>query len=54
MRPDWGTAQEHLALGIRMARALGSPAFRVILGDHSDRLSDGGIAPRGSPIPSPS
>ncbi|MFM8496110.1 MAG: sugar phosphate isomerase/epimerase, partial [Planctomycetia bacterium] len=26
-KPDWGTAEEHLALGIRMAKALGSPAF---------------------------
>jgi sugar phosphate isomerase/epimerase len=43
---DWGTAEEHLALGIRMARALGSKAFRVILGNHEDRLSPGGIAGR--------
>jgi sugar phosphate isomerase/epimerase len=45
-RPDWGTADEHLALGIRMARALGSPAFRVILGNHADRLTAGGIEAR--------
>jgi sugar phosphate isomerase/epimerase len=45
-KADWGTAEEHLALGIRMAKALGSPAFRVILGDQSDRLSPGGIAAR--------
>ena len=43
---DWGTAEEHLALGIRMARALGSKAFRVILGNHADRLTPGGIAAR--------
>jgi sugar phosphate isomerase/epimerase len=43
---DWGTAEEHLALGIRMARVLGSPAFRVILGSHADRLTPGGIAAR--------
>jgi sugar phosphate isomerase/epimerase len=43
---DWGTAEEHLALGIRMAQALGSPAFRVILGNHADRLTPGGIAAR--------
>ncbi|MFM8434670.1 MAG: sugar phosphate isomerase/epimerase family protein, partial [Planctomycetia bacterium] len=43
---DWGTAEEHLALGIRMAKALGSPAFRVILGNHADRLTAGGIAAR--------
>ena len=45
-KPDWGTAEEHLALGIRMARALGSRAFRVILGNQSDRLTPGGIAAR--------
>jgi sugar phosphate isomerase/epimerase len=43
-RPKWGTAEEHLALGIRAARALGSPAVRVVLGTFEDRLSDGGIA----------
>jgi sugar phosphate isomerase/epimerase len=43
---DWGCAEEHLALGIRMAKALGSKAFRVILGNHEDRLSDGGIRAR--------
>ncbi len=43
---DWGTAEEHLALGIRMAKALGSPAFRVILGSLDDRLTPGGIAAR--------
>ena len=32
----WGTAGEHLALGIRMARALGSPVLRVILGTGDD------------------
>lgn len=45
-KPDWGTAEEHLALGIRMAKALGSPAFRVILGNQSDRLTPGGIEAR--------
>jgi hypothetical protein len=29
-----------------MARALGSPAFRVIVGSHDDRLTPGGIAAR--------
>ena len=43
---DWGTAAEHLALGIRMAKALGSPAFRVVLGNQEDRKSPGGIAAR--------
>jgi sugar phosphate isomerase/epimerase len=43
-RPNWGTAEEHLALGIRAARALGSPVLRVVLGTFEDRLTDGGIA----------
>ena len=43
---DWGTAEEHLALGIRMAKALGGRAFRVILGSSEDRASKGGIAAR--------
>jgi sugar phosphate isomerase/epimerase len=45
-KKDWGSGDEHLALGIRMARAVGSPAFRVILGDRNDRLSPGGIRAR--------
>jgi len=45
-KDDWGTAEEHLALGIRMAKALGSRAFRVILGSREDRSSEGGIAAR--------
>ncbi|MFM8436632.1 MAG: sugar phosphate isomerase/epimerase, partial [Planctomycetia bacterium] len=45
-KADWGTAEEHLALGIRMARALGSPVFRVILGNQADRLTPGGIGAR--------
>lgn len=45
-RKDWGSAEDHLSLGIRMARDLGSKAFRVILGNHQDRLTEGGIAAR--------
>ncbi len=45
-KKDWGTAEEHLALGIRMAKALGSPVFRVILGRQDDRNTEGGIAAR--------
>jgi len=45
-RKDWGTAEEHLTLGIRMAKALGSPVFRVILGNGDDRKSEGGIEAR--------
>lgn len=42
----WGTAEEHLALGLRMARALGSPVLRVVLGNGEDRRTDGGIEAR--------
>jgi len=42
----WGTAEEHLALGIRMAKALGSPAIRVVLGSGEDRKTEGGIEAR--------
>ncbi len=45
-KKDWGTAEEHLALGIRMAQALGSPIFRVVLGSIEDRSSVGGIDAR--------
>lgn len=39
----WGTAEEHLKLGIRIAKALGSPVFRCYLGGMKDRLDPGGI-----------
>ncbi len=42
----WGTAEEHLLLGIRAAKALGSPVIRVVLGAGEDRKSDGGIEAR--------
>jgi 3-oxoisoapionate decarboxylase len=42
----WGTAEEHLALGIRVASALGSPAFRCILGMGADRATSGGMEAR--------
>src|SRR5436190_21632641 len=45
-RNTWGTAEEHLALGIRMAKALGSPVFRVVLGTNDDRKTEGGIEAR--------
>ena len=45
-KDEWGTADEHLALGIRISKALGSPAFRVILGTRADRLTEGGIHAR--------
>jgi sugar phosphate isomerase/epimerase len=45
-KDKWGTAEEHLALGIRVARELGSPAFRCILGTGEDRNTPGGIEAR--------
>lgn len=45
-RDKWGTAEEHLALGIRMAADLGSPVIRVVLGTREDRRSPGGIEAR--------
>ncbi|HKQ37277.1 MAG TPA: sugar phosphate isomerase/epimerase, partial [Verrucomicrobiae bacterium] len=45
-KDKWGTAEEHLALGIRMAKALGSPVLRVILGTGEDRKTEGGIEAR--------
>ena len=45
-KDTWGTAEEHLALGIRLSKTLGSPAFRVILGSRRDRLTEGGIEAR--------
>jgi sugar phosphate isomerase/epimerase len=45
-RNKWGTAEEHLALSIRTAQALGSPVIRVILGNGEDRKTQGGIEAR--------
>lgn len=45
-RPSRGTAEEHLRLGLRVAKALGSPVFRVILGNSEDRKTPGGIQAR--------
>jgi len=45
-RPNRGTAEEHLALGIKAAKALGSPVLRVVLGSGEDRKSSGGIEAR--------
>jgi sugar phosphate isomerase/epimerase len=42
----WGTAEEHLATGLRAAHALGSPVLRVVLGAGEDRQSPGGITAR--------
>jgi len=45
-RKNRGTAEEHLALGIRSAKALGSPVLRVVLGTREDRATEGGIEAR--------
>lgn len=41
----YGTAEEHLALTIRVAHALGSSAARCYLGNLNDRMTEGGIEP---------
>ncbi len=45
-KPTWGTAEEHLRLGIRVAKTLGSPIFRTLLGGMADRKTEGGIQAR--------
>jgi len=45
-RSTWGTAEEHLRLGLRVAKALGSPLYRAVLGNMEDRKSEGGIQAR--------
>jgi sugar phosphate isomerase/epimerase len=45
-KDKWGTAEEHLRLGIRVAQQLGSPVIRVILGNRNDRQTPGGIQAR--------
>lgn len=45
-KDQWGTADEHLQLGLRSAKALGSPVIRVVLGKGADRETPGGIEAR--------
>lgn len=45
-KKNWGTAEEHVATGIRVSKALGSPVFRVVLGAADDRKTEGGIRAR--------
>lgn len=45
-KKKWGSAEEHLSLGIRVARALGSPVLRCVLGTGEDRKTEGGIEAR--------
>jgi sugar phosphate isomerase/epimerase len=39
----FGSPEEHLGLAIRIARTLGSPVVRCVLGNSEDRKIDGGI-----------
>ncbi len=43
--PKYGSPQELLTLGIRIAKTLGSNAFRCYLGHRGDRKSEGNIYP---------
>ena len=45
-RNKWGTAEEHLGLGLKAAKDLGSPVLRVVLGSGEDRKTPGGIEAR--------
>ncbi len=45
-KKNWGTPAEHITLGLRVSKALGSPVFRVILGMMDDRKTPGGIEAR--------
>lgn len=42
-KPSHGTGADHLALTIKIAKALGSPVARCYLGNQKDRFTDGGI-----------
>lgn len=42
-KSEQGTPEEYLALLIRIAKTCGSPVARCVLGDASDRATDGGI-----------
>ena len=44
-KTDFGSAEDHLALTIRIARILGSPVARCFLGSRQDRLGPEGIEP---------
>ena len=45
-KKNWGTAEELLRLGLRVAKELGSPVFRAVLGTLEDRKTEGGIQAR--------
>lgn len=45
-KKNWGSAEEHLRLVLRVAQTLGSPVARVVLGSMEDRKTEGGIQAR--------
>ena len=45
-KKNWGSAEDHLRLGLRVSKTLGSPVFRVVLGAGEDRQTPGGIRAR--------
>src|SRR5688572_5009804 len=45
-KKNWGSAEEHLKQAIGIAKAVGSPVLRVVLGNGQDRVSPGGIEAR--------
>lgn len=45
-KKNWGSAEDHLRLGLRVSKTLGSPVFRVVLGAAEDRQTPGGIRAR--------
>jgi sugar phosphate isomerase/epimerase len=43
---NWKSGEEHVETGIRVAKTVGSPVYRVILGTGEDRKTEGGIHAR--------
>src|SRR5262245_8523816 len=43
---NWKSGEDHLETGIRVAKTVGSPVYRVILGSADDRKTEGGIRAR--------
>ena len=43
---NWKSGEDHLQTGLRVAKTLGSPVYRVILGTAEDRKTEGGIQAR--------
>jgi 3-oxoisoapionate decarboxylase len=43
-KDTWGSPEEHMALLIRVAKTVGSPIARCVLGNAKDRTTDGGIS----------